>query len=299
MSASPTSEQIISIVTPSLNQGEFLGETIRSVLSQRGDFYIDYIINDGGSGDESRKIIQLYESRLNQNCDVVEKAGLSFYVPRIGGFEWNQCLGISYRWSSEKDEGQADAINRGMHAATGHVVAFINSDDVYRPGAFRRVLDANWYDMDFVYGKGMWISESGHELLNYPTFKPDKYSLYFQCTLCQPTVFFKKEAFNRLGDFSLNYDCAFDYEYWLRAVFQDYSFTFLNETLACSRMHIGNKSLQNKSLVKQEARKLKKTYYSGAEISIFRAGFWLKSLPVQMATIWRAIRLNHLLGKYR
>jgi glycosyltransferase involved in cell wall biosynthesis len=297
MNSSEPQNDMISIVTPSLNQGEFIEETIRSVLSQRGEFYIDYIINDGGSADDSVAIIRTYESLLQQNCDVVERSGLRFYVSNRKDFEWNRCRGISYRWSSEKDQGQPDAINKGMHAAKGRIAAFINSDDVYRPETFRKVLALDWRETDFVYGKGRLISKTGRELLDYPTFKPDKYSMYLQCPLCQPTVFFEKEAFMRLGDFSLSYDCSFDYEYWLRAVFRGYSFAFLNETLACSRMHYRNKSLQKKSLVKQEAKKLKKMYYSGAGVSIVRRDFWLKSLPVEMATIRCAISLNRLLSK--
>src|SRR5215210_2994897 len=99
----------LSIVTPSFNQGRFLEQTILSVLTQ-DHTDIEYIIIDGGSTDESVEVIRRYEDRL------------------------------AY-WVSEKDRGQAHAINKGLEKATGDVFAFINSDDTYLPGAFRAVVE--------------------------------------------------------------------------------------------------------------------------------------------------------------
>jgi glycosyltransferase involved in cell wall biosynthesis len=97
----------LSIITPSFNQGRFLEETIMSVLNQ-GYEPLEYIVIDGGSTDESVSIIQRYEDKL------------------------------AY-WISEKDRGQVHAINKGIEHATGDLLAFINSDDVYLPGAFNAV----------------------------------------------------------------------------------------------------------------------------------------------------------------
>src|ERR1051325_1982421 len=98
----------LTIVTPSFNQGRFLEETILSVLKQ-GYEPLEYIVIDGGSNDESVSIIRRYEDKL------------------------------AY-WVSEKDRGQVHAINKGLAKATGDVFAFINSDDVYLPGAFNAAL---------------------------------------------------------------------------------------------------------------------------------------------------------------
>ena len=111
----------ISIITPSYNQGQFLEETICSVLDQ-GYPSLEYIVIDGGSTDNSGEIIQKYAPHL------------------------------AY-WVSEKDSGQVEAIQKGFDRATGDVVAWLNSDDVYMPGTLDKI-GAAFHDMDtaFVYG---------------------------------------------------------------------------------------------------------------------------------------------------
>jgi glycosyltransferase involved in cell wall biosynthesis len=99
----------ISVITPSLNQGEFIERTILSVLSQKGDFDLEYIIVDGGSRDDSLDIIERYEHSLI--------------------------------WVSEKDRGQSDAINKGFNMASGDIFAWLNSDDTYEPGGLAEVVE--------------------------------------------------------------------------------------------------------------------------------------------------------------
>src|SRR5215471_19332017 len=93
----------ISLVTPSYNQGRFIQRTIDSVLEQTGDFELEYVVYDGGSTDETLDVLRSYGERL--------------------------------RWRSEPDRGQVDAINKGLRAATGEVVGWLNSEDVLAPGA--------------------------------------------------------------------------------------------------------------------------------------------------------------------
>ena len=114
---------IFSIITPSYNQGEFLAETIESVIGQAGDFYIDYIVIDGGSTDNSVDVIRGYQASLNR-------------------MQWPiACRGITFSWVSERDEGQTDALMKGFGAARGEIFAWLNSDDVYLPGALQAVAD--------------------------------------------------------------------------------------------------------------------------------------------------------------
>ncbi len=112
---------IISVVTPSYNQGIFIERTIRSVLDQSGDFSIEYFIADGGSTDDTIQIIKDYEFRVREGDYPV------------------RCQGVKFGWVSEKDHGQADAVNKGIYATSGEIIAWINSDDIYYPNAFSTV----------------------------------------------------------------------------------------------------------------------------------------------------------------
>lgn len=233
----------ISIVTPSLNQGSFIAETIESVLSQAGNFFLDYVVMDGCSTDGSVEIIASYDRLLREG-------------------KWPvKCLGINYRWISEQDNGQADAINNGFAIADGDVFGWLNSDDAYYPGALQKVARVNWGRVDFCYGKGIWVSKEGKELCPYPSFRPTRYSLYCKCTLCQPTVFFSKKTYLQLGKLSLDYYCTFDYEFWLRAVFQKQKFSFVHFLIAKSRMYPENKSLSDQQRSTREAAAIRHRYY--------------------------------------
>lgn len=215
---------VLSIVTPSLNQGKFIEQTITSVLSQEGNFFIDYIIIDACSSDETIEIIKKYA-----------------YLLESGKWEV-KCLGIKFQWISEPDKGQADGINKGFRMARGDIFCWLNSDDLYSNDILNIVTKVNWSTTDFIYGKGLWISNSGDELGIYPTFPPNKYTLSFTCTICQPTVFFTKQVFESLGDLSTDYELVFDYEYWLRAVHSGKKFRFHPQVSARSRMYPENKS---------------------------------------------------------
>ncbi len=257
---------IFAIVTPSYNQGRFIEDTIKSVLMQKGNFYIDYTIMDGGSTDETVEIIKKYEKLLKDNCRLIMKDGIGFYQAGINKVEFNQCHGISYKWKSEKDGGQADAINKGFATAKGKIFGFLNSDDVYYQGALQRVSKQNWEKVDFVYGNAMWSDIDGNDLLLYPTFHPDKYSMYYQCTLCQPTVFMRKESYEDLGDFDTSI-VSFDYEYWLRFIFRGKQSKKIGKLLAKSRMYDENKTKSLEDRIKEENTELLGAYYSNEKMN--------------------------------
>jgi len=131
---------IISVVTPSFNQSKFLADTIESILSQKGDFYIDYVIIDGASTDGSKEIIAGYEKLLKHNCRTKNISGLDFHIADKA-FKFNRCKGISYRWVSEKDNGHGDALNKGLSKTVGDTMCWLNSDDMYLAGAFQTVFE--------------------------------------------------------------------------------------------------------------------------------------------------------------
>lgn len=245
-----------SIVTPSLNQAEFIEQTICSVLSQAGDFFIDYIVVDGGSLDGSIAVIEKYEKLLADG-------------------RWPaECQGISFRWLSEADRGQSHAINKGFALARGEILAWLNSDDLYLPGTLATVAGTDWKDRNFCYGNGSWIAETGEVLARYPTFYPNRYSLSLKCTLCQPTVFFTRNGFDHLGELSEKYQLVFDYEYWLRAVFSGEQFVRIRKYLAYSRMHKKNKSLSCRRLGEWESCALNNSYYQDISLNRLIIGIY-------------------------
>ena len=181
---------LVSIVTPSFNQAQFLEQTMLSVLNQ--DYpNIEYLVADGGSTDGSVEIIKRYSNRLT----------------------W---------WVSEKDRGQADGINKGLARAKGKYIAWLNSDDYYLPGAVRQavVLLEQQPDLAFVHGDLQVVDENGKviNLLSYGdwglpglmTFK----------IIGQPAVFMRHSALERAGLLDLSYHFLLDHQVWLRLALQ-------------------------------------------------------------------------------
>ena len=256
----------ISIVTPSYNQGEFLEETIRSVISQEGDFYIDYIIMDGGSTDSSVDIIKKY-------ADLVNK----------GNWE-AKCLGIELTWMSEKDAGQTDAINKGFSRACGEIVSWINSDDMYFPGSFSVVLNhfSHHPDDDFVFGDGDVINETGTlqwEWLSRPYDLKLLKSYHFLWNdftnyIMQQATFWRREVFDKIGlpDDSFHY--AMDIEYWIRAGENGLRLTHIPCKLGKFRMISGTKSFSSDTVFWPENLEIFRRYNGAKAMKPFLAYFY-------------------------
>src|SRR3972149_6125044 len=187
----------ITVITPSYNQVEFIEESIRSVVEQ--DYYpIEYLIMDGGSKDGSVNIIREYAQKY----------------PGI------------IKWSSGKDKGQVDALNRGLKLATGDIISYLNSDDYYLPGAFKMV---NEYFSR--YSNKLWLvgnCRGSDPKLSWTFFLKhiwpiDKIpgALYVYNTINQPAVFLRRGLVKKVGLFNPAYHYAFDYDYWLRSLQHD------------------------------------------------------------------------------
>lgn len=214
----------ITIVTPSFNQGEYLEQTIRSVLLQ-GYPNLEYIVMDGGSQDGSVDIISRYAPQLNY-------------------------------WVSERDGGQSDAIARGLSRATGEILAWLNSDDILLPGALRAVASAfsTNRDVGVVYGNRLYIDSAGKEIGRQwpPTFIPDhSWSLGQQ--LCQEAVFWRRSVYERVGGVDAKLFFIMDFHLFYR-MSRVSTFTKTREYLGGMRVHPGTKTAKHENVMWDEFR---------------------------------------------
>jgi len=242
----------ISVVTPSFNQGIFLDETIRSVISQGGDFFIDYIIMDGGSTDDSVKIIKKYD-------ELIKSAS------------WKPgCRGIEFRWVSEKDKGQTHAINKGFRIAKGQIVSWINSDDLYCDKAFSLIIDhfARHPADDFVFGDGDVIDEHGNLQWEWLS-RPYNFSLLksyhflwndFTNYIMQQATFWRTNVFQKIGYLNESFHYAMDVEYWLRVGRAELKAAHIPFKLGKFRMIEGTKSLSSATIFWPEFLEIFRSY---------------------------------------
>jgi glycosyltransferase involved in cell wall biosynthesis len=224
------SQPLVSIVTPCLNAARFLEQAIESVLSQ--DYpRVEYIVMDAGSRDGSLEILNKYSRHLD--------------------------------FHSAADDGPAGAINRGFAKSSGQILAWLNADDAYLPGAIKTVVE-RWQaaaEAAVVYGEARWIDEEGRDLGRYPTMAPyDRTMFREECGICQPACFMRREAFESVGGLNARLQVAFDYDLWIR-LSEVRQFLAIPETIAVSRMHRANKSLGNRLQVFQENISLLRRHY--------------------------------------
>ncbi|WP_027796617.1 glycosyltransferase family 2 protein [Paraburkholderia acidipaludis] len=202
----------ISIVTPSYNQGQFIERTLQSVAFQDGA-EIEHVVFDGGSSDNTVDVLKAF-------------------APAV-------------RWVSKKDKGQTDAVNQGIRATDGEIIGWLNSDDVYYPGAIARVVAffQENPEIDVVYGLADHIDIDDNAFEDYPTEPWNLERLKETCFICQPALFFRRRVVDQYGllDESLHY--CMDYEYWLRLGKAGVRFALLDKKLAGSRLYADNKTL--------------------------------------------------------
>lgn len=208
----------ISIITPSYNQKKYIQQAIDSVFAQRYP-NLEFIIIDGGSTDGTVDVLKHYSGNPQ------------------------------FKWVSEHDAGQADAINKGLAMATGDIIAYLNSDDYYLPNTFASVVE--FFDS---HKKAMWVTgdyrivdEKGKciqlPVVWYKSFFrlfPSYVSLCITNFIAQPSTFWKYRAFRSIGLFDTKLSYVLDYDYWMRMI-KKYPLSVIRRSLSAFRIHKASK----------------------------------------------------------
>ena len=222
----PDSNPLVTVVTPSYNQGRFIRATIESVLSQSYP-NLEYIIMDGGSTDETAAVVKDYASRLT--------------------------------FISEKDRGQSHAINKGFQMARGSILSWLNSDDLYLPGAIQAAVNAfeNSPGAGAVYGEGYLINCEGDITSRFPYTEPlNLWKLvHLSDNILQQTVYFRRDALDQVGYLDEELQYSMDWDILIRVGLQ-YPMVYIPEYMGCLREYAEAKSFAGGSRRAREIRNM-------------------------------------------
>ncbi len=221
----------ISVITPSYNQGQFIEQTILSVISQQYP-NLEYILMDGGSDDETVEIIRKYGEYFTH-------------------------------WQSQKDNGQASAINAGFKMATGDILCWINSDDMYMPGVFTRIA-AQFRQTEnptIIFGNCLHFNDKTEKTRGSNVARAhSKYTLSLCDYIIQPSSFWNKQAWELTGQLNESLTYAFDWDWFIRASRAGTAFLPVQEYLSLYRIHEAHKSGKGAAKRVEELQKIVSLY---------------------------------------
>ena len=209
-------QPLISVITPSYNQGKFIELTIRSVIEQNYE-NIEYVIIDGASEDETVSVLQKYKNH-----------------PRIK------------KIISEKDKGQADALLKGFENAKGDILCWLNSDDMFAPGSLNkiaRIFSLN-SDVDVVVGNLIVIDGEGREVGMWPRrIMSNSDWLSLPQAIGQPATFFTRRAYDLVGGLDSRFEYSMDYDLFMKFGLRGLKFHYINDVLSYFRVHDESKTM--------------------------------------------------------
>ena len=250
---------LVSIVTPSFQQGTFIERTIESVLGQ--DYpHIEYLVVDGGSTDRTLKVLETYAHRI--------------------------------RWISRRDRGQSDAINQGLRAARGEILAYLNSDDTYRPGAVRKAVSylVAHPTCDLVYGQGRYIDRDDNIIGSLPSQPFDEEGFASNCFICQPATFWRRRLHDRVGYFDEEEHLVMDYEFFLRAA-RTARIAMIDDTLAEARVWEGAKSIASRARQVLGAIDAVQRHHGSVPLTWINGYVWATLEGRQLGGLPRSVRI--------
>ena len=259
---SPENHPRITIVTPSFNQGQYIRETIESIITQ--DYpNLEYFIIDGGSTDDSVDVIKEYEDRVDY-------------------------------WVSEKDRGQSDAIMKGFDRATGELFAWVNSDDVLLPGCLTEIAENYLQNQkpDIVTADVVYMDSDG-KITRYIRLPQQSRFFFFRGIwhASAPTVFFKTSLFHAVGGVNPDYHLCMDLDLWMKMMKKDARVAHVSRYLGAFRWHENAKTVisvdkQTAALSSERTEILKKNITG---FSIRKVLFWRK-----VYKLYQIANLNYL-----
>jgi hypothetical protein len=225
------SSPLVSVVTPSLNQGETISATLESVRRQTYP-HIEHIVVDGGSSDRTLEILR--------------EAGANGSV----------------RWTSGPDSGMYDAINKGLAEASGEILAYLNSDDTWFPWTVQKAVEAlqRHPEAGFVFGDLLTVGESGELRVDF--YGPFRLGYLRRVGFIgQPTVFLRREVWEREGPFDASLQFVGDCDYWMR-IGERFPGLKVNEVLALDRHHPAAKRATQSEALAEELDAVRARYPS-------------------------------------